>query len=146
MNASRRDVLRSGALASLLPLAGLTHAAPAGGDPAMLLVDLHLPGGARFARQARRAGLRVAHTGGEIIHRLLEADASDAPLIGYTGYVDYALARDALRLRSPLRNILVLDRKGAKHLMRGGAQDEVLLLSLAQQLPTSAATRYLWLA
>lgn len=146
MRATRRDVLRSGTLASLLPLASWAQAAPVGSAQALMLVDSRLPGCTALAGEARRAGLRVADTGGEIIHRLLEADISAAPLLGYTAYVDYALARDALRLRRSSWGVLVLNGTEARVLAGGNAKQETLLLALAQRVPRSATTRYIWVA
>lgn len=94
---TRRDLLKSGAL---LPLAGLL-ATPHGGWAAetrpRFLVDGRLPEAQHLRRHAELAAHHYADPEGEVIAFLSShpdwiADA--APVIGLTGYVDHALARD----------------------------------------------------
>lgn len=147
----RRDVLKGSAALAAAGLAGMAPASARPGGPLRFIIDARLPEAARLAERARAGGHRLADPGGEIVSLLLARHADwltgAGPIVGLTGYVDFALARDVLRSASrPIRHALALDGTAAAP---GTTPAERALAALLGPSPRPAGARstsFLWLA
>lgn len=150
---TRRDLLKSGAL---LPIAGLL-AAPRDGWAAetrpRFLVDGRLPEAEHLRRHAKLSAHQCVDPKGEIIAFLTSHPnwiADTAPVIGLTGYVDHALARDVFRTAGRrLRHVWQLGPSPGPEPAQTSDRRRSLLATLLGS-PTAHArlgpTSFLWIA
>lgn len=158
--ADRRTFLKTASAAGgtvLLPAAAAASACAVPGSRPALIVDARLPCADELGMRAAALGHRVLDPQGEMIALLLRHEAAligpGRHLIGLTGYADFALARDLLRLRGhPIRHAVSLGGPGGQRaVIRGSARDGAVLEALFSGTPSALgrdarATGFIWLA
>lgn len=160
--ADRRTFLKTASAVggtALLPAAAAASAHAAPGSRPAFIVDARLPRAGELGQRAAALGHRVLDPQGEMIALLLQHEAAligpGRHLIGLTGYADFALARDLLRLSGhPIRHAAALGGPdGQRIVIRGSARDRAVLDALFAEHPSSfapgrvaQATSFVWLA
>ncbi len=156
----RRTLLKA---VAALPLAQLVDVSPLSAQraraPVRFIVDARLPDAPRLIEQARRGGHAIADPEGEIIRLMLRPgdplSTYAGSVLGLTGYSDFVLARDALRMAGrPMRfaaridgqeRAILLDRDGIDRPGGAAAAIDALLATPVAASP-ARSTSFIWLA
>lgn len=147
---TRRDLIKSGALLPLSTLISAPGTSWAADTRPRFLVDRRLPEARHLRRHAELAGCACADPGGEVIAFLTGSPewlAPGAPIIGLTGYVDFALAGDVLRLGGRrMRQIWQIGPSAASLTDDGQRALLAALLGTPAAHARPGSTSFLWVA
>lgn len=147
---TRRDIIKSGAMLPLSALIATPGTSWAADTRPRFLVDRRLREARQLRRHAELVGCACADPQGEIIAFLTgspEWVAPGAPIIGLTGYVDFALASDVLRIGG--RRMRQVWQIGPTAVSRADSSQRGLLAALLGTPAVHARpgpTSFLWVA